>query len=93
MLKSDNVPERMTAWRGGDFSLGPFRRAGIASSTEQVSVPAEVCARAIIPSASKHSMTWGRTTVEGWTGRRGSEQAKELGLCNGYYRAQRSGGV
>ena len=87
------MPERMTPWRGGDFSLGPFRGAGIASSTEQVSVPAEVCARAITPNASKHLMAWGKTTVEGWTGRRGLGQAEELGLCNGYYWAQRSDAV
>lgn len=65
------MPERMTSWRGGDFSLGPFRRAGIVSSAEQVSVPAEVYTRAITPSALKHSMAWGKTTVEGWTGRHG----------------------
>lgn len=85
----DNMPKRMTSWRGGDFSLGLFRRAGVASSAEQVSVPAEVCSHAIIPGASKHSMAWGKTSVECWTGRHGLGQAKELGLCNGYYWAQR----
>lgn len=89
----DDIPERMTSWRGGDFSLGPFRRAGIASIAEQVSVPAEVCARTIIPSALKHSMAWGKTTVEDWTGRHGLGQAKEVGLCNGYYWAQKSDAV
>lgn len=87
------MPERRTSWRGGDFSLGSFRRAGIAFSAEQVSVPAEVCARAIIPSALKHSMAWGKTTVEAWTGRRGLGQAKKMELCNGYYWAERSDAV
>lgn len=59
----ENMAERMPSWRGGDFSLRPLRRARIASSAEQVSVPAEVYARAIISSASKHSMAWGKTTV------------------------------
>lgn len=82
-----------TSWRGGDFSLGLFRRAGVASSAEQVSMPAEVCPHAIIPGALKHSVAWGKTAVEGWTGRHGLGQAKELGLCNGYYWAQRSDAV
>jgi len=72
----DAVPERTASWRGGDCSLGPFRRAGIASSTGQVSVLAGC---AITPSALKHSVALRRTTAEGWTGRRGFRQAKGCG--------------
>lgn len=61
----------------------PWGVLGIASISEQVSVPAKVCAHATTPSALKQTVSLGRTAAEGWAERCGSGQAEELGLCNG----------